>query len=86
MSRHIYVNICKHPCVSPDRGNIFMVAEIEQDIQVGVEDRLAQIQVFDASLENIKHWYYHLLEGTHLLVGEQASNGLLHKLNHLLWL
>lgn len=71
--------------MSPDLGNIFMVAEIEQNIQVGVEDRLAQVQVFDASLEDFKHWYYHLLEGTHLLVREQASNDLLDKLNHLLW-
>lgn len=52
----------------PDLGNIFVVAEIEEDIQVGVEDGLAQVQVFEASLEDVEHWNDHLLEGTHLLV------------------
>lgn len=72
--------------MSPDLGNVFIVAEIQENIQVGVKERLAQVQVFDASLEDIKHWYYHLLEGTHLLVREQTSYDLFYKLNHLLWL
>lgn len=72
--------------MSPDLGNIFIVAEVEENIQVGVKEGLAEIQVFHTSLEDVKHWYYHLLEGTHLLVREQADNDLFHKLNHLLWL
>lgn len=61
-----------------------MVAKIEEDIQVVVEQRLAKIEVFDTTLEDIKDWNHHLLKGTHLLVRQQASNDLLHKLNHLL--
>lgn len=51
-----------------DLADIFVVAEIEEDIQVGVQDGLAQVQVFEASLEDVKDWNDHLLEGTHLLV------------------
>lgn len=70
----------------PDLGNIFVVAEIEEDIQVGVQDGLAQVQVFEASLEDVKDWNDHLLESTNLLVGHDANNDLLQKLHNLFWL
>lgn len=67
-------------------GNIFMVAEIEENIQVGVEKRLAQVQVLDTSLEDVEHRYYNLLKSPHLLIRQQASNDLLHKFNHFVWI
>lgn len=63
-----------------------MVAEIEENIQVGVEKRLAQVQVLDTSLEDVEHRYYNLLKSPHLLIRQQTSNDLLHKFNHFVWI
>lgn len=73
-------------CLSPHLGNIFMVAEIEENIEVKVEERLTQLQVFDAPLKDIENWNHHLLKRAHLLVREQASSDFLYKFNHFLWI
>lgn len=71
--------------MSPDLSNVLIATEIEHNIQVGVKEWLAQVQVFDTSLEDMKDGYYHLFKGAYLLVRKQTSNGLFYKLNHLLW-
>ena len=60
------------------------MAEVKEHLQVGVEERLAKVHVFDAPMEDVQHRSYHLPEGTHLLFGQKARDHLLCKFNHLL--
>ena len=60
------------------------MAEVKEHLQVGVEQRLAEVHVFDAPMEDVQHRSHHLSEGTHLLLSQKASDHLLREFYHLL--